>query len=373
MQTLQEIAYLYYSTTNMPVSLFRDKSKQLIEQIGVKKRYQLEVSSFPFLELENVNYYNYSPESGVHYLSTKFVQDHQRFILIAGPFIYTKEPQTIVDGVLTVRPGKTHQHYKLIEQLFESNTLIFNDISQIPSSLESLERNIIEYREIDFYHHNYTQESTGLTEMFRSGDMSKYFAQRDEAFTDTGHMAQDEVGNKKNWTIIGIGLLTRKAIELGLDSHIAFTISDNYLRRIEEVKGIADMDMVSQECFRVLLSAIKTSTSSKYSRIMNNAITFIDRNLTFKFNLVDVSEHLHVSPSHLSRLFKKEMGLSFTDYVLEKRIEEAKRLLDHSTYSLADITGILNFSSKSYFINCFKKTVGQTPTEYRNKTLSFSI
>jgi AraC-like DNA-binding protein len=67
------------------------------------------------------------------------------------------------------------------------------------------------------------------------------------------------------------------------------------------------------------------------------------------------------------------MGLSFTDYVLEKRIEEAKRLLDHSTYSLADITGILNFSSKSYFINCFKKTVGQTPTEYRNKTLSFSI
>lgn len=372
MQTLREMAYLYYSTTNMPVTLIEKETKQIVEQIGVKERNRLEVCGFPFQELEKSHYFNFSPESGVQYISAKFSQDKMEFILIAGPFVYTKHAEITAEGVMTVRPGKTNQFYKLLEHLFESRKLIFNDVTQDLSSLESLEKNIIEYREIDFYHHNYVLESNHFTEIFRSGDINKVFSERDRTFPETGYMSKNEEGNKKNWTIIGIGLFARKAIELGLDSHIAFTISDNYLRRIEQVKSIADMDMISQECFRVLFAALKTSTSSQYSRTINEAITFVDRNLTLKFSLVDVCEHIKVSQSHLSRLFKKEIGLSFTDYVLERRIEEAKRLLDHSNYSLADISGILNFSTKSYFISCFKKLVGKTPTEYRNKSVNYN-
>ena len=76
---------------------------------------------------------------------------------------------------------------------------------------------------------------------------------------------------------------------------------------------------------------------------------------------------MYISRTHLAAKFKKETGMTLTDFILKEKIEEAKRLLRYSDRSLALIAEYLGFSSQSHFSKTFKKYVNTTPKEYREK------
>ena len=73
-----------------------------------------------------------------------------------------------------------------------------------------------------------------------------------------------------------------------------------------------------------------------------------------------------LNESYLSRLFKKETGLTVTDYILRKKIETAENMLKFSEYSPSQIAFMLGFPSQSYFTAAFKKISGTTPKKYRD-------
>ncbi|WP_248923890.1 response regulator transcription factor [Paenibacillus hamazuiensis] len=74
-------------------------------------------------------------------------------------------------------------------------------------------------------------------------------------------------------------------------------------------------------------------------------------------------EH-HVSAGYLSRMFKTELGIHFSDYLLEIRMERARSLLDIGTLSLAEVSRRVGYDDPKYFSQLFKKTYGITPSEY---------
>ena len=84
-----------------------------------------------------------------------------------------------------------------------------------------------------------------------------------------------------------------------------------------------------------------------------------------KITLQALAEEVHLSPSHLSKLFHREMGLTISDYIRKKRVEAAGNMLKFSDYSCAEIANYLCFSSESHFIQIFKKEMGKTPKQYR--------
>lgn len=105
------------------------------------------------------------------------------------------------------------------------------------------------------------------------------------------------------------------------------------------------------------------------SPVSNNCIIkeiyqYIHQNLSENLSLETLSKHVHVTPSYLSRLFKKDTGISLSTYISQKRIEKAKNLLA-SAYRITDISGMVGFESSKYFSQVFKKETGQTPKEYR--------
>ena len=71
--------------------------------------------------------------------------------------------------------------------------------------------------------------------------------------------------------------------------------------------------------------------------------------------------------SYLSRKFKEETSKSLTDFILNEKTEEAKRLLRYSDKSLTAIGSYRGFSSASHFSRVFKTYVGSTPSEYRER------
>ncbi len=92
---------------------------------------------------------------------------------------------------------------------------------------------------------------------------------------------------------------------------------------------------------------------------------FIDANYTQSISLKDIADTLYVSQHYLSHLFKKELGDSPFNYLISKRIEEAKRLLSDSDAPVHEVASQVGYGNDKYFSMLFKKITGQTPSSYR--------
>ncbi|MCC3374472.1 helix-turn-helix domain-containing protein [Cohnella sp. REN36] len=79
----------------------------------------------------------------------------------------------------------------------------------------------------------------------------------------------------------------------------------------------------------------------------------------------EIARHVYLNPDYLTRLFKKETGLSISDYLQQQRIEFAKGLLERTEKSISDVAVASGYSNLSYFSTIFKKSVGMTPADYR--------
>jgi two-component system response regulator YesN len=81
-----------------------------------------------------------------------------------------------------------------------------------------------------------------------------------------------------------------------------------------------------------------------------------------------LAEYVHLNPAYLSRLFKKETGMSITDYLLNERMRIAKELIAHSTIPISDIAQKLGYGNFSYFSKMFKKIYHANPQQFRKSS-----
>ncbi len=108
-----------------------------------------------------------------------------------------------------------------------------------------------------------------------------------------------------------------------------------------------------------------TPSASSYEQdLIQSVLQYIGENLA-TVTLSLAAEHFHVSSAHLSRLFKKNMGKNFSEYVSDQKMEKASHLLMESSLSVADISARLGYSTPSYFLARFKDAYGTTPSAYR--------
>lgn len=122
-----------------------------------------------------------------------------------------------------------------------------------------------------------------------------------------------------------------------------------------------------------LLNEIYTDTVIKTEYNENENIRlitkYIEDNMTRNLTLEELSDILHFSPNYFHKYFKEKMGITPHKYLLELRINKAKKLLDSTAKSLLSIADESGFESQAYFCYVFKKETGMTPKEYRKKRL----
>lgn len=83
----------------------------------------------------------------------------------------------------------------------------------------------------------------------------------------------------------------------------------------------------------------------------------------------DISEHVYLSVSYVCTVFKTETGQTLNQYITEYRMEKAKKLLENPRYKITDISSRVGYSDGNYFGKSFKKAVGLSPSEYREKMI----
>jgi two-component system, response regulator YesN len=100
---------------------------------------------------------------------------------------------------------------------------------------------------------------------------------------------------------------------------------------------------------------------------IRKAAAFIRENYSREITLKVVADMVFLNYYYFSQLFKRETGMSFTEYLTQVRMEKAKELLKEVKYKTYEISHMLGYSSSKHFSAIFKKSFGLTPIEYRNK------
>ncbi|MEK4515983.1 helix-turn-helix domain-containing protein [Paenibacillus sp. FSL H8-0122] len=182
-----------------------------------------------------------------------------------------------------------------------------------------------------------------------------------------GTMSKDALRQEKNIFISTATLVTRAAIEGGLDVEMAYHLSDLY---IQQAESLTRLDLLSLLRQQMVLDCAKRVEENKYpadvSSLTESCIRLIRKRMNTAILVRELARELGVSVSYLSRIFKRDLGVSLNDYINHEKIEESKRLLAFSGKPLSEISSYLCFSSQSYFQNLFKNETGLTPLKYRN-------
>ena len=116
--------------------------------------------------------------------------------------------------------------------------------------------------------------------------------------------------------------------------------------------------------------AINVSQQTQHQMLVRRIQKYVNDNLDNPdLGLEDISAEVHISKSHLSRIFKRFIGTNVSDWITRLRITRAQQLLRQTDTSISVISEQVGYASSYYFSACFKKITGQTPSEYRNEMM----
>ena len=124
---------------------------------------------------------------------------------------------------------------------------------------------------------------------------------------------------------------------------------------------LAQMSETTSELFE----AIYKQRDLREKRPIHLAKEYIKTRYQLPVSLDEVAEHLALNAAYFSSIFKKETGISFSEYLTSVRIDKAKELLLEANRTVFDVASSVGYDDEKYFSRVFKKSVGLSPSEYR--------
>lgn len=178
-------------------------------------------------------------------------------------------------------------------------------------------------------------------------------------------LASSLLRSYKNSMIGSCSFMTRAAISGGVNQDEAFTLSDAFINEIENKETIEELESLELTMAETFAKQVKKAKSQNYSPSILKCIYYIDNHLCENLSINQLAKEIYLNPCYLSDLFHKETGLTISNWIKKKRIEESVHLLLNTNNTIADIAFFYCFCSQSYYIQSFKKIMGVTPNEYR--------
>ena len=135
----------------------------------------------------------------------------------------------------------------------------------------------------------------------------------------------------------------------------------NYELACKNLLTLFLISVVRNTTSNIFVSETPEKVNVECMKIKNYIDSHYSENITLDF----LSNLTYINKFHLVHLFTKEMGISPINYLINKRIDESKKLLSTTNYLNRDISSIVGFSNSSYFSQMFKKIAGMSPKTFR--------
>ncbi|MDR1531078.1 MAG: AraC family transcriptional regulator [Clostridiales bacterium] len=185
---------------------------------------------------------------------------------------------------------------------------------------------------------------------------------------DIPNLGYDAIRTLKTVFIVSVTLAGRSAKQGGLSAGVSQALSDVYLAKVETIEEFSGFVTLWRQ---MLIEFTQLTARSRQIDFSSTLVAKICRDIQShiydKTSAADIAERLHMSVPHLCRHFKKETGMTITQYIQRQKTNECKRLLEATQMPLSSIASLLGFSSQNYLHTVFKKHVGTTPAEYRSR------
>ncbi|MFD1956303.1 AraC family transcriptional regulator [Paenibacillus thailandensis] len=127
--------------------------------------------------------------------------------------------------------------------------------------------------------------------------------------------------------------------------------------------------MLVQEVIQPMVGSMKEKTNRQFRSISDKIASIVRAEFDRDLSLESISERLHYSPNYLSSIFKKEYGMTFSDYLMNYRLDIARKWLTETDMTIKDIAERLRYQNPQNFIRSFRKKEHVTPGAYRKAML----
>lgn len=256
--------------------------------------------------------------------------------------------------------------FDVIEHFHAGSNVYENSIANIHTE------NSYMAKEYQLQHETYQYEST-LLSYVRNGDvdnLNKFLLQTVKTTKlREGTLADTPLRQAKN-LLIGLVTMVGKigAISGGLDAEETYRLIDLYIQECEKAPSVEAVKMLQ---FNMIMNFTERVAQNKIpqgiSKDMFICMQYIQNHTNCTIGIDDAAAHIGKSRAYLTRKFRKETGMSVTEFIKQSKIRDAKRLLQYSEKPLSEISNYLCFSSQAYFQTVFKNDTGFTPNKYRQK------
>ena len=156
--------------------------------------------------------------------------------------------------------------------------------------------------------------------------------------------------------------------ELGYNTGEIFGANDDTLSSLNRVESLDELEQLLTSFFNRINDYIRQKRTSLNYQLVEEIRLYLNENFTEEITLSAMANRYNISPSYLSLLFTERTGKNFIDYLTERRIKKAKELLKHTDLKIYEISNSVGYRDSFYFSNCFKRVVGVSPSEYRERT-----
>lgn len=179
--------------------------------------------------------------------------------------------------------------------------------------------------------------------------------------------SQDPIRNIKNYSIIMNTLLRKAAEQGGVHPVYIDKTSGNFAVAIEGVKTAEGCADLMRQMFEKYCRLVKNHSLKGYSPLAQKAISVIECDLSADLSPSNIAAAAGVSLPYLCSVFKKETGKTLGDFIKDRRMAHAAKLLKETALLVQTVASYVGFEDVQYFSKTFKKHTGKTPLEYRRE------
>ncbi|WP_240417250.1 helix-turn-helix domain-containing protein [Paenibacillus periandrae] len=312
---------------------------------------------------------------------TLFFQIDPKQFLLLFPF-----PSTIkVNGFEEMRIQLHHIQTSLMRFLKISSSFFFEKPCTTIVELKKQIQMLLNMKDLRFY----TEEGTISKVHTFSTSSQDLFAHYSEALHDFRHviMLEDELkaeSVRKKWVAyIRSSMYPADAVrswflKIIMDLELKFTVMHNFVTNyntealyasLYELDTLSHLDDWFQQFLinkMLFFRKIRGATVINRREIAE-AQRYVKTHLSEKISMEEMAARLQMNSTHFSRIFKKETGETFIEFVNKQKLEHAVELLENSNLCVEQIAGMLGYEHTSYFIKLFRAFSGMSPLEFRKQ------
>ena len=244
-------------------------------------------------------------------------------------------------------------------QLHQENSEQQKEISEYIQYIKKMENSEAEISRYPF------EKESDLIDYIENGETNRARAVLNEILGNVFFASGGDIKVIRARVLELVVLLSRAAVRGGADAEQIFGMNYQYINRINSFTSV---EAIASWLSRVIVKfseLVFDMREIKHADAIQGAMQFVRENFQNKISLEEAAANVNLSPSYLSKLFKKELDQNFNNYLNHIRVEKSKNYLLNTEIPLIDIAGMCGFEDQSYFSKVFKKFTGNSPGKFR--------